>query len=376
MNLVVTHGAGLILRRLIVCRPGWPGGRQLGREGVALQAQHVHHADSQKPRIRGTVRRMATAAAFGLHRYMLVDERPLLIDVALVTNRISAGLRAHLPHVRCAMGIVAVVALHQALVYAVMVGLGKIRFGRSVAAIAQVRLALRQQTLFFLRVVRRVAIEAADLAAGVRGLRKMRLLVTIPVAGEAAGASLLPRMFFEHIDLRLIAAARYVIGPWAVTAFAALLGGSTRFVERGLPVRRFFPGVIDFFVAGFAGFRAHILGSIWRCVRWRCAAGLSALPGNRLASLSRGKDDADHAKEEREQKSLEGPGVCRHSHEIPRDLRLVMGVWPRDSMAHRFVARLPLIPTAVVENHLVHKPLPLRLASTSHMRVFIIETLA
>ena len=90
MNLRVTHGAGLILRRLIVRGTGWPARRQRGRERVALQTEHVHRHHVEQLRIGGSVGRMATGAALSLHRHMLVDERTLLIDVALVANGVAA----------------------------------------------------------------------------------------------------------------------------------------------------------------------------------------------------------------------------------------------------------------------------------------------
>ncbi len=92
MNLRVTHGAGLILRRLIVCWPGW----SLTGEAMALQTEHVHRHDFKQPGIGGAVGRMATAAALGLHRHMLINERPLLFRVAFVANSVAARQRAHL----------------------------------------------------------------------------------------------------------------------------------------------------------------------------------------------------------------------------------------------------------------------------------------
>jgi hypothetical protein len=44
MNLVVTHGARLILRGLIVSRPDGASRRQIGIEGVALQTEHIDQA--------------------------------------------------------------------------------------------------------------------------------------------------------------------------------------------------------------------------------------------------------------------------------------------------------------------------------------------
>lgn len=92
MYLRVTHGAGLILRRLIVRRPGG----SLSRERVALQTEHVYRHHFKKPRIRGTVRRVATAAAFRLYRHVLINKGPLLVGMALVANGIPARQRSHL----------------------------------------------------------------------------------------------------------------------------------------------------------------------------------------------------------------------------------------------------------------------------------------
>jgi hypothetical protein len=93
MNLCVTHGAGLILRRLIVGGPGW----SLRWEGMALQTEHVHRHHFKEPGIGRTVRRVATAAAFGLYWHMLINKGPLLVDVALVAHGITARQRPYLP---------------------------------------------------------------------------------------------------------------------------------------------------------------------------------------------------------------------------------------------------------------------------------------
>ena len=55
MNLRVTHGASLILRRLIVRGTAWAPGRQLCRESVTLQTEHVHRHHIEQPGIGGTV---------------------------------------------------------------------------------------------------------------------------------------------------------------------------------------------------------------------------------------------------------------------------------------------------------------------------------
>ena len=181
MNLVMAHGAGLILGGLIVCWPAGTACRQLRRESVALQAEHVHRHDFQQARIRGTVRRVATAATLGFDWHVLVDEGTLLIGVALVTDGVSAGQGLQLANGGSPVRVMAVVALHQTFVHPVMERLGEIRFGGNMAAIAQLRLALNQQVLWLLGVMGRVAVEAADLAAGVGGLGKTRLLMAFTV---------------------------------------------------------------------------------------------------------------------------------------------------------------------------------------------------
>ena len=147
---------------------------------MALQTEHVHQAHIEQPGIGGSVRRVATGAALCLHRHVLVDERSLLIDVALVANGVSARQGSHLPHCRRPVRVVAVVALHQALVDPVVIRFGEIRLGRSVASVTQLRLLLDQQVTAFLGVMGRVAVQTANIAAGVGGLRKMRLLVASP----------------------------------------------------------------------------------------------------------------------------------------------------------------------------------------------------
>jgi len=80
------------------------------------------------------------------------------------------------------MWVVAVHALHQALVDTVVIRFGEICFGRCVAAVTQLGLVLGQQELFALGVMRRVAVETSDIATGVGGFGEMRLLVSFAVA--------------------------------------------------------------------------------------------------------------------------------------------------------------------------------------------------
>src|SRR5208282_734039 len=125
---------------------------------------------------------MATAAAFGLHRHMLVDERSLLIGMALVANRIAARQSPQLPYGGCPMRVMAVTALNYSLIDAVVIRLGEIRFRRGMAAVAELRRALDQQVFTFFGVMGRMAVQAAHVTAGMSRFPEMRLRMTVAVA--------------------------------------------------------------------------------------------------------------------------------------------------------------------------------------------------
>jgi hypothetical protein len=80
------------------------------------------------------------------------------------------------------MWVVAVNALHQALVDTVVIRFGEVCLGGGVASVTQLGLLPDQQELLFFGVMRRVAIETSDIATGVGGFGEMRLLVSFAVA--------------------------------------------------------------------------------------------------------------------------------------------------------------------------------------------------
>src|SRR5450631_64226 len=148
--------------------------------------------------------------------------------------------------------------------------------------------------LFFPGVMRRVAVETSDIAAGVGGLRKMGLLVTFAVAGQTAGTRFLPGNIFEREYLGFIAAAVHMVRSRTMAALATLVGGGGLFIQCRLPVRCLLPGVVNVFVTGLAGLRSHVLGAVGRRrAGHRRAGGFRTLVGNLLASLawSKGGDD-------------------------------------------------------------------------------------
>ena len=100
---------------------------------MALQAQQVDLAHPQETRVRGAMGRMATGAAFRFHRHMLVHKRAARIGMALDASRITAGQSLDLAERRRAVNIVAVAAMNQSFIYAMVIGPGKLSFGRGVA---------------------------------------------------------------------------------------------------------------------------------------------------------------------------------------------------------------------------------------------------
>lgn len=136
MNGYVAHRARLILGGLVVSRTC----RALGWERVTLQAQQVHLTHTQVTGVGGSVRRVATGAAFGFHWYVFVDKRTRLVRMALGADGIPGGQRPYLPESRRSMDVVTVTALNQAFVDAMMVGFGEISLRGRVASVAEFRL--------------------------------------------------------------------------------------------------------------------------------------------------------------------------------------------------------------------------------------------
>lgn len=91
--------------------------------------------------------RVATGAALRLHRYVFIYKGSLLVGMAFNANLISTGKSSDLPQGGCAMNVVAVAAVDKAFIHAVVIGLGEIRFGRSMTSVAEVGLSPGQEVL-------------------------------------------------------------------------------------------------------------------------------------------------------------------------------------------------------------------------------------
>jgi hypothetical protein len=154
----------------------------------------------------------------------------------------------------------AIGALNQALVDAVMKG--HFEFGSfiKVASIAELRLGLHQQEFLGLGVVRGMAGNTAHIVLRVYGVDGIHVLRVARMARHAPSINLFGRSVLEREDFRDIAAARNVGGPGTMARFASLMRRTASGIECCLPVRRLLPAVVDILVAGLADFGAHVVG--------------------------------------------------------------------------------------------------------------------
>lgn len=184
---------------------------------MALQAQQVDLAHSKETKIGGTMRSVATGATLSLNRHMFVNKGTTGISVALYADRIPAGLGFDLAKGSCAVNVVAVAAMNESLIYAMVVRPGKLGLCRGMARIALRGLLLDEKMLWLPGVVGRVAVKTTHSVAGVGGAGEMPLFQVFAMTTETARTGFLARQTLETDDFGGIASARHVFrsGPVA-----------------------------------------------------------------------------------------------------------------------------------------------------------------
>jgi len=227
---------------------------------VALQTEHVDVAEFQQVGVRRSVRDVAGSAALNLYRRVLEYKWAMLVHVALEADRVLRGRQAHLLGQFGAVRIMAIAALDQTLVDAVVKGHGELRLLLEVAGVAKLRLRLGEQEFFCLGVVRRMAGDTAYLVLFVQRVAGFHVLRRAGMAGKAAIVDFPGAVFGEDKNLRFVAAARNVRSARAVTPLASLVGGASLGVEHRFPVGRFFPIVVKLLVTCLTDFRANVAG--------------------------------------------------------------------------------------------------------------------
>src|SRR5271154_3186328 len=141
---------------------------------------------------------------------MFVDKRPLLVGVARKTDRILRGGSAYLFRADRPMDVVAITALDQPFVHAMVERHCKLRFLVEVARVTELRLGLNQQKLRGLRMVGRMTRRTTDVVLRVLRIDRIHVLRSTGVAGQAAGVDLFGGVFAKDEDLGLIATTSHV----------------------------------------------------------------------------------------------------------------------------------------------------------------------
>src|SRR5579872_168572 len=90
----------------------------------------------------------------------------------------------------------------------------------------------------------------------------LEIRVRCRVAGQTTRIDFLRGSVGKRQYFGFVAAARHVIGARSMTALATLMRYVGFLVERRLPVRRFFPFVVEVLVTGLACVGTHILGAV------------------------------------------------------------------------------------------------------------------
>ena len=155
-----------------------------------MQAEQVYQAHPQKARVGRTVRRVATGAAVGFDRHVLVDIGTLLIGMTLEAGGIARGEFAHLAHRSGSVHVVAVSTLDQFVVDAVAIRPAEFGALRGVACVAEFRLLAHEQMVGLLGMMRTVTVDAADIVAQVGRRCGVMLHDAFAVALKAAPAGL------------------------------------------------------------------------------------------------------------------------------------------------------------------------------------------
>lgn len=158
------------------------------------------------------------------------------------------------------MRIVAIGALDEAFVHAMVERHGELRFLLEMAGIAELGLRFDEQEVCVLAVMRRVAGSAGDIVLRMHGIDGIHVFRAGGMAGKAAGIDFPGRVAWEDKDFCLVTAPGYVRPTGAVAALASLVRWATLDIERRLPVRTFLPAIVNFFMARLADFSSHEIG--------------------------------------------------------------------------------------------------------------------
>ena len=301
MNRRVAHRAGLILLRLVVESGSGRGASRIRGESVAFQADQVYLCALQQARIGRAMWQMASRAAFDLDGFMFVHERAGFVRVALEANQVLRPGRSQLAGLETTMLVMAIGALYESFVHAVMERPVELLLLIQVAAVAKCWLLLFEQKLALFCMVRVVAIRAAHSVLNVDGACEIAVLLSILMAVKAASADLLRRCALEGKNLGLISAALDVSFPWTVASFTTVPLRAFLRIHGSHIVRGVFKVLEEILgrhvgMAGFAGLGTYIE----RRIRLPHIGLLIGLAGRRIVLRRSSKRCNRSGKQERE----------------------------------------------------------------------------
>ena len=156
---------------------------------------------------------------------MLKHKRPLLIGVAGEANGVLRRRGAHLLCPNRAVHVVAIRTLHQPLIDAMVKRHFELRLLLQMAGVTKLRLRFHQQKFFGLRMVRRMAGDAADVVLRMDRVDGIHVLRAAGVTSQAASVDFLRRSILEQEYFRFVAAAGHMVGAGTMAALATLLRG-------------------------------------------------------------------------------------------------------------------------------------------------------
>ena len=110
----MTSSTVRVLRVLVVRWPSRFDRSYVMSGAVASQAELIDRTVFQQARVRRSVRRMTSRAAFGLHRSVFERERSLLVCVTLDASCISSCREPGLFRLETAVRVVTIAATHRA----------------------------------------------------------------------------------------------------------------------------------------------------------------------------------------------------------------------------------------------------------------------
>ena len=162
------------------------------------------------------MRRVASGAAFCFDWNMFVYERTAGISVALHASRISVGLGLDLAKRGSAVNIMAVTAMNEFFIDAMVIGPGKLSFFSCMARITLRGFFLDEQMLRLFRMMWRMAVKTTHGIAGVGRTGEMLVFQVLTMTTETARTGFFPRQALESDDFGGIASASHVFRSRAV----------------------------------------------------------------------------------------------------------------------------------------------------------------